>query len=391
MNPYYVDLHIHIGRTESGLPVKITGSRDLTFYNIARESAMRKGIDMIGIIDCHAPSVQEEIMAYLHRGEMEELAGGGIRYKQSTIILGSEIEVKDAGYGPAHLLAYMPNLTVMQQFTRWMSRYMKNVGLSSQRIYVSARELQHEVISRGGMMIPAHIFTPYKSIYGSGSSRLSDLLDPNHIAAVELGLSSDTHMAGYISELDAVSFATNSDAHSLAKIGREYNQMVMAEPSYNELCKALAAQDGRSIIGNYGLNPKLGKYHRTFCAQCDTIITEDHITVERCSMCGSKKIVRGVMDRIRDIADREIPIILPHRPPYHYQIPLEFIPKLGIKKLDALLREFGTEMNVLHHVSAEDLTRIVGFETADYIIQARAGALAVKVGGGGTYGKIQRT
>jgi PHP family Zn ribbon phosphoesterase len=66
MNPYYVDLHIHIGRTESGLPVKITGSRDLTFFNIAYESSVRKGIDMIGIIDCHAPSVQEEIMAYLH-------------------------------------------------------------------------------------------------------------------------------------------------------------------------------------------------------------------------------------------------------------------------------------------------------------------------------------
>src|SRR6476660_1038274 len=61
MNNYYVDLHIHIGRTESGKPVKISGSRDLTFYNIAHESATRKGIDMIGIIDCHAPSVQEEI------------------------------------------------------------------------------------------------------------------------------------------------------------------------------------------------------------------------------------------------------------------------------------------------------------------------------------------
>jgi hypothetical protein len=31
MYDYYVDLHIHIGRTESGKPVKISGSRDLTF------------------------------------------------------------------------------------------------------------------------------------------------------------------------------------------------------------------------------------------------------------------------------------------------------------------------------------------------------------------------
>jgi PHP family Zn ribbon phosphoesterase len=82
MNDYYVDLHIHIGRTESGKPVKISGSRNLTFYNIAHESATRKGMDMIGIIDCHSPSVQEEIMAYLHSGEMLELAGGGIRYRE---------------------------------------------------------------------------------------------------------------------------------------------------------------------------------------------------------------------------------------------------------------------------------------------------------------------
>ena len=31
----YADLHIHIGRTSRGEAVKISGSRDLTFENIA--------------------------------------------------------------------------------------------------------------------------------------------------------------------------------------------------------------------------------------------------------------------------------------------------------------------------------------------------------------------
>jgi uncharacterized protein (TIGR00375 family) len=390
MNDYYVDLHIHIGRTESGKPVKISGSRDLTFYNIAHESALRKGIDMIGIIDCHAPSVQEDIMTYLHNGEMEELKGGGIQYRQSTIILGSEIEVKDAGCGPAHLLVYMPDLQGMQQFTKWMSRFIKNVELSSQRIYVTSRELQQEVIDRGGIMIPAHIFTPYKSVYGSGSDRLANMLDLNGLAAVELGLSSDTYMANYLSELDQLTFVTNSDAHSLSKIGREYNQMRMLEPNFNELIKALSNQDGRSIIANYGLNPQLGKYHRTFCAQCDSVLDEAQISISRCLNCGSPKIVRGVMDRILALADRSTPLVLNHRPPYYNQVPLEFIPGLGKKKLEQLLDHFGTEMKVLHHTALEDLTRIVGVEIGESIIKAREGILIVDVGGGGRYGRIQR-
>lgn len=390
MNDYYVDLHIHIGRTESGRPVKISGSRNLTFYNIAHESATRKGIDMIGIIDCHSPSVQAEIMAYLHNGEMVELSGGGIQYRDCTIILGSEIEVRDPGCGPTHLLAYLPNLTSMQDFTKWMSGFMKNIELSSQRLYVTSRELQHEVWSRGGMMIPAHIFTPYKSVYGSGSSRIADMLELNGLAAVELGLSSDTYMASYLSELDHFAFVTNSDAHSLQKIGREYNQMRMVEPSFQELVKALAFQDGRSILGNYGLNPQLGKYHRTFCAQCDAILDEVQISISRCLNCGSHRIVRGVMDRILALADRETPLIMPHRPPYHNQIPLEFIPGLGKKKLEQLLGHFGTEMNVLHHISLEDLSSNVGTEIAENILKARDGKLQVDVGGGGRYGRIQR-
>jgi uncharacterized protein (TIGR00375 family) len=390
MNSYYVDLHIHIGRTEAGNPVKISGSRDLTFFNIAHESAMRKGIDMIGIIDCHAPSVQEEIMAYLHRGEMKELEGGGISYRQSTIILGSEIEVRDEGRGPTHLLAYLPDLQGMQQFTKWMSRHMKNIELSSQRLYVSSRELQREVIDRGGILIPAHIFTPYKSVYGSGSNCLEDMLDLKDLAAVELGLSSDTQMASYLSELDPLAFVTNSDAHSLGKIGREYNQMRMLEPSYNELVKALAFHEGRAILGNYGLNPQLGKYHRTFCSICDAVLDEAQKSSIRCVNCGSPKIVRGVMDRILDIADREAPIIMSYRPPYYYQIPLEFIPGLGKRKLEQLIGHFGTEMQVLHHAELQELAYVVGDVIAHSILQAREGALQVDVGGGGRYGKIQR-
>jgi uncharacterized protein (TIGR00375 family) len=389
LKSYYADLHIHIGRTEKGTPVKITGARDLTFYNIAREASERKGIEMVGIIDCHSPAVQEEIERYLERGEMRELEGGGIRYHQTTVILGSEIEVKDPGMGEAHLLAYLPTLKAMRDFTVWMKKHMNNVELSTQRIRVPAVVLQEEVLGRGGMLIPAHAFTPHKGVYGSCSTRMEHLLDLKGVAAVELGLSADSEMAGYISELDPFTFVTDSDAHSLAKIGREYNQMRLAAPNFEELSKALSGRDGRRVEANYGLNPRLGKYHRTFCDQCESIIDERGFTVERCAYCGSTKLVRGVMDRILHIADRDIPLLPPHRPPYHFQVPLEFIPGLGKKKLERLLERFGTEMDILHRVPGDELAETAGKEVAQYILQAREGRLEVAVGGGGQYGKVK--
>jgi uncharacterized protein (TIGR00375 family) len=390
LRAFYADLHIHIGRTEEGQAVKISGSKDLTFYNIAREASDRKGMDMVGIIDCHSPSVQREMEHYLDKGEMEELQGGGIRYHKSTVILGSELEVRDPGMGTAHLLAYMPTLAVMREFTGWMRKHMKNVELSSQRIYVPGRELQEEVVGRGGLLVPAHIFTPHKSIYGSCSTRMEHLLDLNLIAAVELGLSADSEMAGVISELDRYTFLTNSDAHSLAKIGREYNVLQLAEPSFDELRKALAKQEGRSVLANYGLNPRLGKYHRTYCADCSCILDESVTTVDRCLYCGSKRVIRGVMDRILELSDRPhgAPFVPEDRPPYHYQVPLEYIPGLGPKKLKGLLEQFGTEMNLLHQVTREQLEQAAGKEIADYLLQARENKLILQVGGGGKYGKV---
>jgi len=38
---YFVDLHVHIGRDFRGRPVKVSGARDLTLENVAREAAER--------------------------------------------------------------------------------------------------------------------------------------------------------------------------------------------------------------------------------------------------------------------------------------------------------------------------------------------------------------
>jgi len=391
MKDYFTDLHIHIGRTAKGIPVKITGARSLTFENIAREAALRKGLDIVGIIDCASPAVQEDIRVCLSRGEMEEVNGGGLRYRSTVLLLGSEIEVQDSGTGPAHLLCYLPGLREMEDFTEWLKPRMTNVTLSTQRLRATARELQQAVAERGGIVIPAHIFTPHKSLYGSCTDRMADVLDLSKVAAVELGLSADTEMAGGISELDAFSFVTNSDAHSLGKIGREYNRLRLAEPSFAEVAQALGSREGRGIAANYGLNPRLGKYHRTYCEACSRIVDEADKAADRCLVCGSRRIVRGVMDRIGDIADRSAPNSQRERPPYFHQVPLDFIPGLGPKLLEKLLARFGTEMNILHRAAAEDLAEAAGPRVAGAILASREGRLLVDAGGGGKYGRVSRS
>jgi uncharacterized protein (TIGR00375 family) len=388
MREYFADLHVHIGRTESGVPVKITGARSLTFANLAREASERKGMDIVGIVDCASPAVQADIRRCLERGEMEELPGGGLRYRNTVLLLASEIEVHDPGTGPAHLLGYLPGLREMEDFTAWLTPRMTNVTLSTQRLRAAARQLQLAVVERGGFVIPAHIFTPHKSLYGSCTERMAEVLDPSLVAAVELGLSADTQMAETLSELDLFSFVTNSDAHSLGKIGREYNQLLLREPSFAELKLALAGTAGRRIAANYGLNPRLGKYHRTYCEACSRIVDEADKSPDHCLVCGSRRIVRGVMDRLSAIADRAPGEARRPRPPYVHQVPLEFIPGLGPKRLAKLLDRFGTEMDILHRTGAEELAAAVGEQVAAAILASRAGMLAVDAGGGGRYGRV---
>ncbi|SMO40859.1 endonuclease Q family protein [Melghirimyces algeriensis] len=385
VKPFFADLHIHIGRTERGLPVKITGARNLTFDHIVREASLRKGMDMVGVIDAHSPPVQQEIERNLYQGHYQELVGGGIGYGHTTVILGMEIEVRKKGTGPAHLLAYFPTLDHIRDFSDWMTPFVKNMQLSTQRFHGEISALEEKVMELGGLLIPAHIFTPFKSLYGSAAEQIPDLFHPHRLSAVELGLSADSEMADHIAELQEITFLSNSDAHSLAKIGREYNELMMVEPNFQELKKVLARREGRYVSANYGLNPKLGKYYRTRCQKCSQILSPDR---DRCDRCKSTKVIRGVMDRISQIADSngKPPN---HRPPYIYQVPLEFIPGLGPKTLDRLLERFGTEMDVLHRAPIHEISSLVGGSIAHQIHLARERRLEFEEGGGGIYGKVK--
>lgn len=395
MQEIFADLHVHIGRSEKGKPIKITAARSLNFANIARECSDRKGIQIVGIIDCASPYVIEDIEEFLKTGEAYEIADGGIIYKDKVcIILGSEIETAEVNEngktGSAHNLCYFPSLADIKLFSKEMSSYISNITLSSQRACISAYELVDIVEKYNGVLIPAHAFTPHKSFYGNCTSRLERIFKEkfNKIFAIELGLSSDTELADYISELETKTFVTNSDAHSLPKIAREYNKLLLEDISFKELMKALKNEDGRKILANYGMDPKLGKYHRTYCETCNNPI-EGKPPITECPICNGNNITMGVLDRIIMIADKKKSKSPINRPPYIYQVPLTFVPGLGSKTIDKLLTNFENEMNILHKLSEDDIEAVVGEKVAKTIVLAREGRVHIQAGGGGIYGKIE--
>ena len=227
---------------------------------------------------------------------------------------------------------------------------------------------------------------------------------------MNFGLSADTDYADRIRELANKKFLTNSDAHSLPKIAREYNTFEMENISFESYKKVLGYEDKiqngynnddnkevniskldkeeksksksktetenktvNYIVCNNGMYSRLGKYNKTYCDICECV---SEIEDGKCKKCGSKKIVKGVEDRVLEIADGES-ISPKNRPKYMYKIPLEYIPKLGKKTKEKMLELYGTEMNILNKVSIKNIEENFGKQIAKNIEIARNGNITI--------------
>ncbi len=385
MNKYFADFHIHIGRA-LGKPVKMAAAPSLTLENLFVHARESKGMDMVTVIDGVCTGVQQELSELVRDGRLVLMPGGGYEFENGLkVLLGAEIEIAGPYGGAAHFGTWFATLEQAADFSEWLATVQKNTSLSSQRARTDAYDLQQQVLSREGIFIVHHAFTPHKGLYGNCVAHMQEMLDPGSVDALELGLSADTDMADCLSELQNISFLSNSDAHSLPKIAREYNVLTMANPNFEEVRKALRRIQGRKVAANYGLEPALGKYHRTYCLNCGQLWPK----LQTSCTCGSTKHVRGVYDRLLEIQDTPHPVHPPGRPGYVHQVPLEFIPGLGPKLRAKLLSAFSTEMRVLHEATVNELADVVGQALALRIDEARNGRLTIASGGGGVYGKVQ--
>lgn len=376
----YADLHIHIGQSLDGRAVKITAAKSLTLPNIIETAQEVKGLSLIGVIDAQSPGVRRDFQLLLAEGVLHPLSGGGYASGKLTIIPGTEIELK-AGSGSAHFLAFFPAIEHLERYAKKLSPYVKNLQLSSQKAYLAVSDWLEIVHENAGVWLPAHAFTPHKGIYGNCCSRLAEVL-PEMPKALEIGLSADRVMALSVSELEGVQLFSNSDAHSLPNIAREYNALSLRDNSFAGLHELLAGASGE-IIHNYGLPPKIGKYHRTYCLVCEQVV-EGEPPQLTCPHGGSSHVVMGVLDRLNVIADRTAP----EDSRYQYQVPLRQLPGIGPKTYSRLLAAFGTEMAILHDVAEQDLAKVSGDKAAHWIMKARSGQLEFTAGGGGVFGKV---
>jgi uncharacterized protein (TIGR00375 family) len=391
----YLDLHIHLGWAgEPGGGVKISAARDLTLANILHECRVRKGIQMVGVIDSTTRGALADLERLMAAGTVAEQPGGGLTYEGDvTLIPGAEIEVAHVANGkPVHLLGFVPGARELRELAAWQAARVRNTQLSTQRHHgTTAADVTEFVGGLGGFVIPAHIFTPHKATLGASSS-VAEVIPPElwrYVPAVELGLSSDTALADELPELSHFSFVTDSDSHSLGKIGREYNLLHLGALTFTELVMALREQEGRRVAANYGLDPRLGKYHRTYCLTCDRRLAGEPPVLE-CPVNPDHRLVLGVLDRIRYYRElqRNLQPVDRERPPYFHQIPLQFVPGLGKRAMEKLLAAFDTEMGVLHRATEADLAEVVGPKLARLVAAAREGALAIEEGGGGVYGRV---
>jgi PHP family Zn ribbon phosphoesterase len=112
---------------------------------------------------------------------------------------------------------------------------------------MTAPQLVEEVMAVSGenMIFPAHVWTPWFSVFGafSGFDSIEDCYQDmsKHIHALETGLSSDPPMNWRLSRLDRFTLVSNSDCHSFWpwRIGREANVFELERVSYGEVVDAI--------------------------------------------------------------------------------------------------------------------------------------------------------
>lgn len=378
----FADLHIHIGQSLEGKYVKITGAKTLTLPNILHAAREVKGLSLIGIVDSQSPGVQRDFRTLISAGDLKPQSTGGYTADGLVVIPGHEIELQ-VGEGNAHLLAYFPYIEKVEQYVRSIKSCIKNWQLSTQKGFLPIDQWLEAVNKAEGIWLPAHAFTPHKGIYGNSCRRLKDVL-PILPRAIEIGLSADRAMAESISELNSVVMFSNSDAHSLPNIAREYNSFSKTDPSFGGLLDLIQGRS-KENIRNYGLPPRVGKYHRTYCLSCENVVKSPAPQLS-CPNCGSRQVVLGVLDRLVSIADR--PIAKHNIATYVHQVPLRQLPGIGPKMYERLLKTFGTEMDILHRVDEEELRTCSGDKIAAWIIKARHGDLRIEAGGGGIFGRV---
>ncbi len=379
----FCDLHVHLGRA-SGKPVKITASSGLTLNRAIDHAEKIKGLNVLGIIDAACDGVLKEFKGLLAEGSLEECPGGGLKTARGLLLIpGSEWEMDIEGTR-VHCLAFFPGMGELEAYNSYLREKVRNPGLSTQFLRDGFHKAFSMVGRLGGHPGLAHAFTPFKGYFGQLDSFLPLGEYAKGVDFVELGLSADSTLADRIKELQKIPFLVGSDAHSSPNIAREYLEIDTTVRDFEQLFQIILS--GKGIKAFRGFPPALGKYYKTRCRQCGFTPGEDER--KNCPRCLKPTLVQGVSNRIEKLSDTEKP--LTGRAPYFYHIPLHLLPGFGPKTLDVLYKNLGSEMEIIHNISPEQLERFLDKKRVEMILRLRRGELEIECGGAGSYGKVKK-
>lgn len=377
---------------------------------------------VLGTGDFTHPMWSEEIKHYLEPAPEDGLYviknssdDGATRFILSVEI--SSIYQQGGHTRRIHTLVMLPSLESADNFNRSLTSRGARLSSDGRPIVgLSAKQIAELAFSAHplAMVIPAHAWTPWFSVFGSmsGFDSLQECFEEltPKIVAIETGLSSDPLMNWRLSKLDNVALISSSDAHSPAKIAREATKFD-GELSYSGIAEALktgspaklsskvSAGKSTKLIGTIEFFPEEGKYHFDghSAHQVRLSPAETKANGGICPTC-RRPVTVGVLSRVEALADRPEKFKPAGALEFWSLVPLEEIiaetvgTRVGTKKVnavyDVLLQTFGNELAVLLDAPIEKIESNTQPSVAEAIKRVRAGKLHIEPGYDGQYGTV---
>ena len=391
---FAADLHIHSKYSRAT-------SRQIDIEHLAQWAKL-KGISLLGTGDFTHPGWFKELKSQLEPSGPGLFTRDGVSFVLSAEV--SSIYSKNGRVRRIHNLILAPSFKAVEAINRALGKLGNLVSDGRPILGLDAAELARIVfgVDENCMIIPGHIWTPWFSLFGSksGFDRIEDCFEKTSekIFALETGLSSDPAMNWRWSALDRFALVSNSDAHSLNKIGREAN-VFDCELDYYQIRDALRTRDRKKFLYTIEFFPEEGKYHFDGHRSCGIRFSpqESRRNGNICPQC-QKSLTIGVLNRVDQLADRPEGFIPSDAIPFKRMIPLEEIiaaakqVRQGAvtvgKAYRGILAELGTELDVLMKIPQEILDKKLEAKIALGIARVRSGQVQLAPGYDGEYGKI---
>jgi uncharacterized protein (TIGR00375 family) len=416
------DLHIHSRFARACSP-------ELTVPNLS-VWGKKKGVNLLATGDFTHPKWFAEL-----EGELEEVREGmyglkssleenqymdsgspsallrSVRNDKNVLFLyGTEIAsiYKENGkLRRVHNLVFAPNREAARKINQALEKRGCNIKSDGRPITgLKCHELLQLVkeVDDNCHIVPAHIWTPHFGVFGSlsGFDNLEEAFGEfaKEIFAVETGISSDPAMNWRVPQLDRVTLLSNSDAHSLSRLGREANVFEVEESklSYKEIFRIIKNKNPKEFLETLEFFPEEGRYHLDGHRDCK-FSSEPGQTKQLkgvCPVCG-KQILRGVLSRVEELAMRASDYLPKNAVPFKSLVPLDEVIGLALgvgkssKKVqvvyDKLTAKY-SEIDVLLSLDLKELESVSGESVALAILAVRQGKITVVPGYDGEYGRV---